>query len=153
MPGERSSTSQRRRFIVGVLAALARPLASQRLYGYHQTFEQLVAPTYAGERCAYYTVRRLSWLAVRSVVRGEKMHENDARHWPRLGELLSRPASEPNASICDGYGVVRHKVEQQCTECPGDPFKRDEWSVLLCAPQTQVGCGSSKARGQGGEAG
>ena len=58
-----------------------------------QPFESHMAPTYEGERCAFYDVHR--------------MRPSSA---PRLGELSPRPASLPNLTICDGYGVKRKYV-------------------------------------------
>ncbi|KAL1510774.1 hypothetical protein AB1Y20_007060 [Prymnesium parvum] len=89
------------------------------------------APRYAGERCSWYDVRRLSWLSVRSLSGGGG-GERDTRRWPRLGSLHRRPSSLPKPSVCDGYGARR--VRTRCSECPGDTSFPREWSVLLCAP-------------------
>ena len=83
-----------------------------------QSFESHMAPTYEGERCAFYDVHRVRPSSA-----------------PRLGELSPRPASLPNLTICDGYGVKRKHVRVPCQgRCPADPFAQDVWSVLLCAP-------------------
>ena len=92
--------------------------------GHMSTSEQM-RPTYSGEHCAFYDVRRTSVPGVQ-------------RQLPRLALLSQRPPTSPNASVCDGYGVRRNRVQVRCTACPGDPFKMDMWSVLLCAPRPLV---------------
>ena len=89
------------------------------------------APTYAGERCSWYDVRRLSWLSVRTLGGGRES-EADTRRWPRLGALQPRPRERSKPVVCDGYGS-KH-VRTACSECPGDTLFPSEWSVLLCAP-------------------
>ena len=59
-----------------------------------------MAPTYPSERCAFYDVRRLSWLSVQQLQRNAPS-ESDIRRWPRLGELSQRDG--PNLTVCDGY--------------------------------------------------
>ena len=55
--------------------------------------------------------------------------------YPRVGQLLQRPAGQPNLTVCDGYGTrARSRPHRACTDCPGEPFARRTWSVLLCAP-------------------
>ena len=120
-------------------AALFYAATAQRLYGEHLSIEEHMAPSYPGERCAFYDVWRLSWRAVRSVTTGKRLVENDVRRWPRLGELLARPATQPNLTVCDGYGVTRGHVRVPCArECPANPFAQPSWSVLLCAPRPLV---------------
>ena len=119
-----------RRLCVAAALRLLVDVAAQRLYGRHATLDELMSPTYHSERCAFYDVRKLSHMAVRQLPRG---NEEDVRRWPRLGELERRDG--PNLTVCDGYGISRqNSIVTPCTECPGDPFRRDEWSVLLCAP-------------------
>ena len=50
--------------LTALLAAVLPSALAQQMYGRHKTFEEHVAPTYAGERCVYYDVRRLSWRGV-----------------------------------------------------------------------------------------
>ena len=111
--------------------------AAQMLYGEHRTTAQLMEPTYAGERCAFYDVHRLSSQEVLGPTGGQQPPPTHRRRprLPRLGELVARPRGAPNATICDGYGVKRGHVAVPCTECPGDPFRHETWPVLLCAPR------------------
>ena len=113
-----------------VLLLLLDVMVAQRLYGRHATLDELMSPTYPSERCNFYDVRKLSHIAVRQLPRGS---EDDVRRWPRMGELSVRTG--PNLTVCDGYGISRgERIVTPCAECPGDPFRKDVWSVLLCAP-------------------
>jgi len=126
-----------------LVAARSLLVAAQRLPD-DPTLESPLEPKYAGERCAFYSVRRLSWLDVRASSGGDTRTpplalERDVRAFPRLGELLARPANLPNLTVCDGYGVShrkRKRAPRRCTQCPGDPFARAEWPLLLCAPRS-----------------
>jgi len=90
----------------------------------HRTLEEHMAPTYAGERCAFYHVRRLQTTS-------------QQRQWmPRLGWLSLRSPDLPNLTLSDGYGTSR---QQKLIPCREDGDNRawqhpDGWSVLLCAP-------------------
>ena len=119
-----------------LLLLLSTTTHAQRLYGQHKSLELLMAPTYPSERCAFYDVRRLSWLSVQQLQRNAPS-ESDIRRWPRLGELSQRDG--PNLTVCDGYGISRRqRIVTPCEECPGEPFRREVWSVLLCSPAASI---------------
>ena len=90
----------------------------------HRSVEEQMTPTYAGEVCAFYDVRRV-------------FLPDAPRKIPRLGALTARQPHESNASICDGYGVRGRNVVVPCSrECPAEGCDhRETWPVLLCAPQ------------------
>ena len=69
------------------LALLPRARA-QRLYGQHVSLDALMAPTYAGERCQFYDVRRLSFQAVQQVAAGKPWLDED---WRTKPEALTNP--------------------------------------------------------------
>jgi len=78
------------------------------------------------EFCVWYDVVKQSW-------RPGSQDGADSR-WPRIGELVGRSAT--NGTLCDGYGSRQfgeRTVRIPCAQCPGDPYKRDTWSVLQCS--------------------
>ena len=80
--------------------------------------------------CGWYDVSR---------VRFEVHTSRPTRPMPRLAQLTG--PSAVNSSVCDGYGVrefgekvLRPGASQiPCSECPGNPYRRQVWSVLQCA--------------------
>jgi hypothetical protein len=75
--------------------------------------------------CAWYDVRRVAFQPFADV---------QALRWPRLGELVGLSAS--NSTVCDGYGAGQFgekRVQVKCAQCPGDPYRRELWSVLQCS--------------------
>jgi hypothetical protein len=80
--------------------------------------------------CAWYDVRRVAFQPFADV---------QTRRWPRLGELVGRSAT--NGTVCDGYGAREFQekpVQIKCAECPGDPYRRELWSVLQCSASPLV---------------
>ena len=74
----------------------------------------------------WYDVVKQSW-------RPGSQDGADSR-WPRIGELVGRSAI--NGTVCDGYGSRQFGERAgrvPCAQCPGDPYKRDTWSVLQCS--------------------
>ena len=94
----------------------------------HLTLEEHMAPTYPGERCAFYDVHRV------------RTRAGSQRRWlPRLGSLSARPSHLPNFTIVDGYGTSRARKQVPCTEDAGEKaWQLRMWSVLLCAPYDLV---------------
>eukprot|EP00962_Isochrysis_galbana_P055739 scaffold27525_cov96-Isochrysis_galbana.AAC.1 len=75
--------------------------------------------------CAWYDVRRAAF---------QPLAEVQARRWPRLGELVGPSAT--NGTLCDGYGAGQFgekRMQLKCAQCPGDPYRRELWSVLQCS--------------------